>query len=202
MPPLALIARKRGRPPKLHAAASLPLQALEKNRVNVADAPTVRQQGGSPPTVQPTVSPATPPTGMPSVTNRHVFEAVEKAVAPPAPESSDARRVSTRTTKGQPLICFGHSGYVAFLIAILFLIFVNGAEASAIPSWSNVSPENAPILDGAVRWHPWERAILLSGYQFVIVAYKVLPPKKSNGKFLCGGVYNSTEISAPEWYLQ
>ena len=93
----------------------------------------------------PTVPPETPPTEMPSVTNRHVFEAVDKAVAPPAPESSDARRVSTRTTKGQPPIRCGHSGYVAFLIAILFLFFVNGAEASPIPSWSNVSPENAPI---------------------------------------------------------
>ena len=110
VPPLAPIARKRGRPPKLHAAASLPLRALEKNRVNLAYAPTVRQQGKSPPTVQPTVPPATPPTGMPSVTNRLVSEAVEKAVAPLAPESSDARRVSTRTTKGKPPIRFGHSG--------------------------------------------------------------------------------------------
>ena len=65
-----------------------------------------------------------------------------------------------------------------------------------------MSPEDAPILNGAVLWHPWERAILLNGYQFVIVAYKVLPPNTSGGKFLCGGAYNSTEIAAPEWYLQ
>ena len=131
MPPLAPIARKRGRPPKLHAAASLPLQALEKNRVNLADATTVRQKGKSPPTVQPTVPPATPSTRMPSVTNRHVSETVEKAVAPPEPESSDARRVSIRTTKEQPPIRFGHSGYVAFLIAILFLFFCERRQGLA-----------------------------------------------------------------------
>ena len=38
----------------------------------------------------------------------------------PAPESSNALRVSIRTTQGQPPIRFGHSGYVAILIAILF----------------------------------------------------------------------------------
>ena len=65
-----------------------------------------------------------------------------------------------------------------------------------------MSPEDAPILDGAVLWHPWERAILLSGYQFVIVAYKVLPPKTSSTILLCGGAYNFTEIAAPECYLQ
>ena len=65
-----------------------------------------------------------------------------------------------------------------------------------------MSPEDAPILDGAMLWPPWERAILLSGYQFVIVAYKVLPPKTSGEIFLCGGAYNSTEIDTPEWYLQ
>ena len=113
---------------------------------------------------------------MPTVINRQVSDAVEQAVASQVPESSNARRVFNRTTKGQPPIRFGHSGYVAFLIAILFLFLVNAAEAPPIPSWSNVSPTDAPILDGAVLWHPWERAILLSGYKFVIVAYKILPP--------------------------
>ena len=149
----------------------------------------------------PTVLPPMPPTVKPSIINRQVPDAVERAAAPPAPESSNARRVSDRTTTGQPPIRFGHSVYEAFLIAILFLFLVNGADSSPIPSWNNMSPEDAPILEGAVLWHPWERAILLSGYQFVIVAYKVLPPKTSGGKFLCGGAYNSTEIAAPEWNL-
>ena len=139
---------------------------------------------------------------MPAIINRQVSDAVEHAAAPPAQESSKARRVSNRTTKCQPPIRFGHSGYVAFLIAILFLFLVNGADSLPIPSWNIMSPEDAPILDGAVLWHPWERAILLSGYQFVIVAYNVFPPKTSGGKFLCGGAYNSTEIAAPEWYFQ
>ena len=60
----------------------------------------------------------------------------------------------------------------------------------------------APILDGAVLWHPWERAILLNGYQFVIVAYKVELPKTSGRKFQRGNINNSTKISALEWYLK
>ena len=180
MPLSAPIARKGGRPPTLHAATSFPSTALDKNRVDLATAPNVRQQGGPsptlPPTVPPTVQPGMPPTVMPALINRQVSDAVEQSVAPPAPESSNSRRVSNRTTKGQPPIRFGHTGYVAFIIAILFLFLVNGTDSSPVPSWNNMSPEDAPILDGAVLWHPWERAILLSGFQFVIVAYKVLPP--------------------------
>ena len=206
VPLSAPIARKRGRPPKLRPALPLTAPALDERRVNLAKPPNVHQQGKPPTTVPPTVPstilPGMLPTMMPTVINRQVSVAVEEAVAPPAPESSDALRVSNRTTKGQPPIRFCHSGYVAFLITILFLVLVNGADSSPIPPWNNMSPEDAPILDGAVLWHPLERAILLSEYQFVIVACKVLPPKTSNGKFLCGGVYNSTEISAPEWYLQ
>ena len=89
---------------------------------------------------------------------------------------------------------------MAFLIAILFLFILNSASASPIPSWNKISPDDTFILDGAVLWHPWERSILLSGIQFVIVAYKVLPPKTSGGQFLCGDAYNSTEITAQEWY--
>ena len=210
MPPSAPIVQKRGRPPKLRAAASLPLPALDKNCVDLAKAPNVRQQGGPPPTLPPTVPtkvqpgmlptvlPPMPPTVKPSIVNRELPDAVKRAAKPPAPESSNARRVSNRTTKGQPPIRFGQSGYVAFLIAILFLFLVNNASASPIPSWNNISSEELPILDGAVLWHPLERAILLNGYQFVIVAYKVLPPKTSGGTFLCGGAYNSTEIAAPD----
>ena len=44
---------------------------------------------------------------MPSVINRPVLDAVEQAVAPAAPESSDARRVSTRTTIGKTTYSFG-----------------------------------------------------------------------------------------------
>ena len=67
-----------------------------------------------------------PLTAKPLIINRQVFNAVEKAAAPLAPESSEARQVSNRTTTGQPLIRFNHSGYVAFLIAILFLFYVKG----------------------------------------------------------------------------
>ena len=66
----------------------------------------------------------------------------------------------------------------------------------------NGQSEERPILDGHTLRHPWERAILLSGYQFLIVSYKVLPPKTSGGKFLCGGSYNGTLVEAPAWYLE
>ena len=103
MPPSAPIARKHGRPPKLHAAASLPSLELYKNRVNLAKAPSVHQQAGPAPTLPPTVSltvpPGMPPTVMPTVINRQVSDAVEQAVAPPGRESSDARRIFPRTTK-------------------------------------------------------------------------------------------------------
>ena len=33
------------------------------------------------------------------------------------------------------------------------------------------------------------------------MSYKILPPKTSSEKFLSGGIYNATEISAPNWYL-
>ena len=189
VPPSAPIARKRGHPPKLRAAVPFTAPALEERRVNLAKAPNVHQQGGPTPTVPPTVPPGMPPLMMPTVINHQVSDAVEQAVAPSAPESSDARRVSTRTTKGQPPLRFGHSGYVAFLIAIFMFLCLSGASASPIPSWNNMATEHAPILDGAVQWHPWERAVLLSGYQFVIVAYKVLPPK-SRVDILCEGAYN------------
>ena len=183
VPPSAPIARKRGRPSKLSAAMPLTAPALDERRVNLANAPNVYQQRGPTPTVAPTVSPTVPPgippTVTPTIINRQISDAVEQAIVLPAPELSDARRVSTRTTKGQPPIRFGHSGYVAFLIAIFLFLYLIGASASPIPSWNNMVPEHAPILDGAVLWHPWERAILLSEYQIVIVAYKVLPPKTS-----------------------
>ena len=111
----------------------------------------------------PTVQPPMLPTVKPSIINRQVPYAVKRAAKPPAPESSNARRVSNRTTKGQPPIRFGQNGYVAFLIAILFLFHLNNVSALHIPSWNNISSEEVTILDGAVYWHSWERAILLSG---------------------------------------
>ena len=210
VPPSAPIARKRGRPRKLRVAVPLPALALDERRVNLAKAPNVHLQQGPPPTVPPRVPwtvptmvpPGLPLTVMPTVINRQVSDAVEQTVATPAPDSSDSRRVSTRTTTNQPSIRFGNSGYVAFLIAIFLFLCLSVASASPIPSWNNMAQEHAPILDGEVLWHPWERAILLSEYQFVIVAYKVLSPKTSGGKSLCGNAYNSTEIAAQEWYLQ
>ena len=58
------------------------------------------------------------------------------------------------------------------------------------------------IQEDHVLWHPWERAVLLKNYQFLIVSYKVLPPKTSGGKYLCGESYNGTVIDAPVWYLE
>ena len=77
MPPSVPIARKRGRPLKLHAVALFPSPALDKNLVDLAKAPNVLQQGGPPPTVPPTVKPGMQPTVMPAVINREVSDAVE-----------------------------------------------------------------------------------------------------------------------------
>ena len=144
VPPSAPIALKRGRPPKLRAAVPLTAPALRESCLNFAIAPDVHPQGGPTTTVQPTVPPGMPPSMMPTVINRQVSDAVEQAIALPAPVSSDARRVSTRTTKGQPPIRFGHSGYVAFLIAIFLFLCLSGASASPIPLW-NMAQEQAPI---------------------------------------------------------
>ena len=66
--------------------------------------------------------------------------------------------------------------------------------------WFQLDGEEMPIVDNEILWHPLERAILLSDYQLLIVSYKILSLKTS-GKFLCGGIYNATEISATNWYL-
>ena len=95
VPPSAPIARKRERPPKLRPALPLTAPALDERRVNLAEPPNVHQQGGPPTTIPPTVPPmeppGMPPTVRPTVINRQVSDAVEHAVAPPAPESSGAR---------------------------------------------------------------------------------------------------------------
>ena len=57
------------------------------------------------------------------------------------------------------------------------------------------------ILDSYNFWHPWERVICLSGYQFLIVSYKVLFPKTFAGKYLCEGLYDESELSTPSWYI-
>ena len=124
-----------------------------------------------------------------------------------APENSVAenlqheKRVSKSATKGQ---VSGRYSPTLYMFAILFTIaFVLTAVGSSpvLPLASSLR-ETTPIFDGHTLWHPWERAILLSGYQFLIVSYKVLPLKTSAGKYLCGGSYNETEVSAPSWYIE
>ena len=120
MPPSVPIARKRGRLSQLRAAVPKSAPALDERRDNLVKAPNIHQQGvpapTGPSTVSPempqTVPPGMPPTIMQTAIHSQLSDAVQQAVAPAAPESSDARRVFTRTTKVQPFIRFGHTGYV------------------------------------------------------------------------------------------
>ena len=128
MPRPAPITRKRGRPLKLGAAVYLSAPALDENLVNLANAPDVHYSGGPVPARR--LFPLFAITGKaetPKVTGRPISKAIDKDVALPAPKSVNARRVSTRTTNIQPLIRFGQSKYVAFEIAIEFLLSVNNA---------------------------------------------------------------------------
>ena len=124
-----------------------------------------------------------------------------------APENSVAEnlhhdnRVSKRAIKSQ---VSGRYSVTLYMIAILFTIalVLSTVGASPVLAIASSQTETTPILDGHTLWHPYERAILLSGYQFHIVSYKLLPPKTSAGKYLCGGSYNETEMSAPSWYIE
>ena len=127
------------------------------------------------------------------------------AGAPHTSLASDAPgnlRVSSRSSKGVPPSRFDRSGFLLYICFLFFCLMVGTVNASPTSPWSGNSEEDGPLIDGSILWHPWERAILLKGYQFLIVSYKVLPPRTSGGKFLCGGTYNSSEVDAPEWYLQ
>ena len=121
-----------------------------------------------------------------------------------ADQSVDAslRRVSSRPNKGQTPSRFATSGYLLYVCLIILFICISVIDAIPVSPWSESDGDEKPLIDNNVLWHPWERAILLSGYQFLIVSYKVLPPKTSSGKFLCGGTYNATEIPAPTWYIE
>lgn len=66
----------------------------------------------------------------------------------------------------------------------------------------SVATEDPPIIDGHTLWHPWDRAVFLEGFLFLVVSYKHLPPRTSGGKFLCKGVYNGTTIDAQSWYVE
>ena len=94
-----------------------------------------------------------------------------------APENNVAenlqhdKRVSKRATKGQ---VSGRYSQTLYMFAILFTIalVLSAVGASPILPLASNQREISPILDGHTLWHPWERAILLSGYQFLIVSYK------------------------------
>ena len=81
------------------------------------------------------------------------------------------KRVSKRATKGQ---VSGRYSPTLYMFAILFTIALVLSAVGAFPVLPLASnqTEISPILDGHTLWHPWERAILLSGYQFLIVSYK------------------------------
>ena len=114
----------------------------------------------------------------------------------------EAPRMSTRTTRGVPPSRFARSGYVFYICLLMLLMAIVNTNANPASLWNRKPDEDVPIITESIMWHPWERAILLKGYQFLIVSYKILPPKTSQGKYLCGGTYNSSEITAPEWYLE
>ena len=75
-------------------------------------------------------------------------------------------------------------------------------DAAPLPLWNKEITKEQPIINESILWHPWERAIFLKEYQFLTVVYQVLPPRTSDGKFLCGGTFNGTEINAPSWYTE
>ena len=81
------------------------------------------------------------------------------------------KRVSKRATKGQ---VSGRYSPTLYMFAILFTIALVLSAVGAFPVLPLASNQReiSPILDGHTLWHPWERAILLSGYQFLIVSYK------------------------------
>ena len=138
---------------------------------------------------------------MPLENSTNIAEkSIAKAQASAYSETEN-KRASTRTTKGQVT---GRYSPTLFMFALLILIalILDATGATPVPPWAYGQSKIPPIIDGHTLWHPWERAILLSGYQFLIVSYKVLPPKTSAGKYLCGGSYNETEVSAPSWYIE
>ena len=114
---------------------------------------------------------------------------------------SSKRRVSERSNKGKTPSRFATTGYLPYVCLIIFLFCTSAINAILVSPLSEVDTEEMPIVDNEILSHLLERAILLSDYQFLIVSYKILPPKTSCGKFLCGGIYNATEILAPSWYL-
>ena len=116
-------------------------------------------------------------------------------------ENQQDKLISNRVTMGQVT---GRYSPTLYMFAILFIIafVLSAAGASPVLPIASSQTEIIPILDGHNLWHPWESAILLSGYQFLIMSYKVLSPKTSAGKYLCGGSYNETEVSEPSWYIE
>ena len=124
-----------------------------------------------------------------------------------APENNVAenlqhdKRVFKRATKGQVSSRYSPTLYMFAILFTIALVLSAIGESPVLPLASSQT-ERTPIFDGHTLWHPWERAILLIGYQLLIASYKVLPPKTSAGKYLCGGSYNETEVSAPSWYME
>ena len=114
---------------------------------------------------------------------------------------SGKRCVSMRSNKRQTPSRFATSGYLLYVCLIIFLFCISAIYAIPALPWSEVDGEEMPIVDNKIFWHPLERAILLSDYQLLIMFYKILFSKTSCGKFLCEGIYNATEILAPNWYL-
>ena len=90
---------------------------------------------------------------------------------------SSKRRVSERSNKAQTPSRFATSGYLLYVCLIIFLFCTSAINAILVSPCSEVDGEEMPIVDNEILWHPLERAILLSDYQFLIVSYKILSPK-------------------------
>ena len=101
------------------------------------------------------------------------------------PQPSDTRRVSSRTTKGQRPFRYSPTNYCLYILFILCCLDTV-VDAASFPLWNKEITKEQPIINGSILWHPWERAIFVKEYQFLTLVYKVLPPRTSDGKLLCG----------------
>ena len=75
------------------------------------------------------------------------------------------------------------------LLFIYFSYFVLLRHSSGCrfdPTLEQRDYKKQPIINKSILWHVWERAIFLKEYQFLTVVYKVLPPRTSDEKVLCG----------------
>ena len=132
--------------------------------------------------------------------------APEPEVVPQAPAEAAAdaprplpQQVSTRSTKG--VLPGRYSPSFFMIIFIIIYLLLSGVSASPVSPWG-AEAIGELIIENSILWHVWENVVLLQDYQFLIVSLKILPPKTTAGKYLCGSSYNSTDVTALAWYLE